>query len=92
VIFWLTFQYIIFDMETDNLTTLKEQESGFVVKVGGSLHLKRRLLDLGFTEGTLVRIINISPLKNSYLVELHGYIIALRNNAVKCVEVVKADV
>ena len=79
-------------METQLLSTLKQSESGFIVNISGSVHLKRRLLDLGFTEGTLIRIINVSPLKNSYLIEIHGYIIAIRQNAAKCVHVVKADI
>ncbi len=77
-------------MDTVNLTNFKEQESGFIVNVTGALHLKRRLLDLGFTQGTLVKVINISPLKNSYLLEIHGYIIALRRNAIKNIQMVRA--
>lgn len=77
-------------MDTISLTNLKEQESGFIVNITGSLHLKRRLLDLGFTHGTLVKVINISPLKNSFLLEIHGYIIALRRNAIKNIQMVRA--
>lgn len=77
-------------METENLTTFKENETGFVVYITGPLHLKRRLLDLGFTQGTMVRVINISPLKNSFLLEIHGYIIALRQNAVQNIQMVRA--
>ena len=51
------------------------------------LRLKRRLLDLGFNKGSKVKIVNISPLKNSYLLEIHGYIIALRKNAVNSIKV-----
>ena len=77
-------------MNTENLTSLKQNESGVIVDLEGSLCLKRRLLDLGFTQGTIVKIINVSPLKNSYLVEIHGYIIALRFNAIKCIQIVRA--
>lgn len=77
-------------MDTISLSTFSEQESGFIVNVTGSLHLKRRLLDLGFTHGSLVKVINISPLKNSFLLEIHGYIIALRYNAIKNIQMVKA--
>ncbi len=77
-------------MDTINLSLFKEQESGFIVNVTGPLHLKRRLLDLGFTHGTMVKVINISPLKNSFLLEIHGYIIALRHNAIKNIQMVKA--
>lgn len=70
-------------METQSLITLKQNDVAKVEYIKGPLHLKRRLLDLGFTNGTEIRIINISPLKNSFLLEIHGYILALRQNAVK---------
>ena len=76
-------------METETLTNFNENETGFVVSISGPLHLKRRLLDLGFTQGAMVRVINISPLKNSFLLEIHGYIIALRQNAVKNIQMVR---
>lgn len=74
-------------MKSENLTELKEREEGYIVAISGNTHIKRRLLDLGFTMGTAVRVLNISPLKNSYLLEIHGYILALRKNAVNKIEV-----
>lgn len=71
-----------------NLTELKQNQTGIIDYVFGNIHLKRRLLDLGFTKGSQVKILNISPLKNSYLLEIHGYIIALRQNAVKNIQVI----
>lgn len=75
-------------MDTKSLTELKQNQTGVIDYVFGNIHLKRRLLELGFTKGSRVRIINVSPLKNSYLLELHGYVIALRQNAVKNIQVV----
>ena len=66
-----------------NLTELKENEICEIVKIDGIMALKRRLLELGFVDNTRIKIINISPLKNSYLLEIRGYIIALRKSAVK---------
>ena len=68
-----------------NLGEFKENQIVEVVSTNGILPLKRRLAELGFVKGTKVRIINISPLKNSYLIELRGYVLALRKNAVNCV-------
>ena len=70
-----------------NLTSLTVGESGYITKVGGNLKLKTRLLELGFTKGTLVKILNISSLKKSFLIEIRGYILALRENVIKLVEV-----
>lgn len=77
-------------MEAKSLIEFNQNESGIIQTVTGSLHLKRRLLDLGFTKGSKIKVVNISPLKNSFLLEIHGYILALRQNAVKNILVVKA--
>lgn len=71
-----------------NLTNLSSGEAGYIVNINGNLKIKTRLLELGFTKGTLVRILNVSSLKKSYLLEIRGYILALRHNAVKLVEVI----
>lgn len=73
-----------------SLDRLKVGDTGYIVNVSGNLKIKTRLLELGFTKGTLIRILNISSLKNSFLVELRGYILALRNSAVKLIEVTPA--
>ncbi len=70
-----------------NLSNLKVGETGYITSVNGNLKLKTRLLELGFTKGTLVRVLNISSLKNSYLVEIRGYILALRRGVIKLIEI-----
>lgn len=70
-----------------NLSNLKVGETGYITSVNGNLKLKTRLLELGFTKGTLVRVLNISSLKNSYLVEIRGYILALRSSVIKLIEI-----
>lgn len=71
------------------LSEVKKQVECTVLKISGNLQLKRRLLELGFVKGTSVKIINISPLKNSYLIEVRNYVIAMRKSAVEqiCVEI-----
>lgn len=71
-----------------NLTKLKIGQAGYIANVGGSLKMKTRLLELGFTKGTLVRVINVSSLKESFLIEVRGYLLALRKNAVSLIDVV----
>lgn len=67
------------------LSKLSINKPAKICKVLGNLKLKRRLLDLGFTNNATVKILTISPLKNSYLLSLHGYTIALRRNAVESI-------
>lgn len=66
-----------------SLSSISENNKCKILYVKGDLHLKRRLLELGFVKNTEIIIKNISPLKNSFLLEIRGYIIALRKNAVK---------
>lgn len=71
-----------------NLTQLSPKQAGYITNIKGNLKIKTRLLELGFTKGTLVKVLNVSSLKNSYLLELRGYILALRKSAVKLIEVI----
>lgn len=64
------------------LSQLNENQQGEIVCINGIMPLKRRLLELGFVKGTIVKVINISPLKNSYLLQIRGYLLALRKSAV----------
>lgn len=73
-----------------NLCKLNVGDTGYIVNVAGNLKIRTRLLELGFTKGTLVRILNISSLKKSFLLEIRGYILALRNSAVKLIDVTPA--
>ncbi len=73
---------------TSILSNLKTGEAGYITKVNGNLKIKNRLLELGFTKGTLVRVLNISSLKQSFLIEIRGYILALRKSAVKLIEII----
>ncbi|MBE5746381.1 MAG: ferrous iron transport protein A [Clostridiales bacterium] len=76
--------------KTKNLTTLINGESGYITHVEGNSKIKTRLLELGFTKGTLIRILNVSSLKKSYLIEIRGFILALRYDVVKNIFVILA--
>jgi len=47
----------------------------------------QRLLDMGFVEGTRVRMIRNAPLFDPLDVKLRGYLVALRRNEARAVEV-----
>ncbi len=69
------------------LSDLKENTASKVEFVKGPIKIKKRLSDLGFTKGASVKIINASSNRGSYLIELKGYLLALRNNAASLVSV-----
>lgn len=47
----------------------------------------QRLLDMGFIEGTRVKVIRNAPLMDPLDIEIRGYLIALRRHEAKGVEV-----
>jgi len=47
----------------------------------------QRLLDMGFIEGTRIKVIRNAPLLDPLDVEIRGYLVAIRRNEAKGVEV-----
>lgn len=78
-------------MKNIMLSKLKIGESGIVVSINGDVHIKRRLLELGFTKGTKVKVLNISPLKSSFMLQVRGYTLALRNTSTNLILVDNFD-
>lgn len=65
----------------ENLLTLENQEEGIIGKVEHpDREMQRRLLDLGFYQGTLVKKVLISPKADPIAYKLRGTTIALRNS------------
>ena len=61
--------------------TLKELnigKSARVLKVGGENVLRRRLLDMGITPGTVISMKNVAPMGDPVEVNLRGYVLSLR--------------
>lgn len=48
-----------------------------VLSVGGSGHLRQRLLDMGFTPGTEVSVLRVSSMGSPVLVSLRGSVLAI---------------
>ena len=46
-----------------------------------------RLLELGFTQGQKVKIVRLSLAKNTFLVEIRGYLLSLRRSVAEIVRV-----
>lgn len=61
-----------------------------IVGISGDVHLRRRLYELGFVEGEKVKILSVSPLKNSFLVSVKNYCLALRKNILNNVVVIES--
>ena len=60
------------------LSSLREGETGLVAGLAAAGSLRRRLLDIGLTEGTPVRCLLHSPFGDPAAYEIRGAVFALR--------------
>jgi ferrous iron transport protein A len=62
------------------LRDLKPGQSGTVTSIGEKGPMKRRLMDMGVTPGTEVKIIKVAPLGDPIEVNIRGYELSLRKD------------
>lgn len=62
-----------------------------IKRVGGQGALRRRLLDLGLTPGTMVRVEKIAPLGDPILISLRGFQLTLRKEEARHIIVERAE-
>ncbi len=60
------------------LDELKPGQSGIVKGIGTKGPLKRRIMDMGVTPGTEIKIIKVAPLGDPIEVNIRGYELSLR--------------
>ena len=69
------------------LKDLKVGEASRVVKVHGEGAVRRRIMDMGITKGTELRIIKFAPLGDPIEISVRGYELMLRKADSEMVEV-----
>ena len=77
-------------MGMKNLADLPNGAEGRVAAVVGEPRLRERLVELGFTPGTLVRVRGRALLGGPMQVKLRGGILAVRGDEAACVEIAPA--
>lgn len=60
------------------LKSLRVGRSGRVMSVGGDKVLRRRLLDMGITPGTVVHVKKAAPMGDPIELLLRGYVLSIR--------------
>lgn len=68
--------------------TLRQAKTGEEVKVagvGGEGPLRQRILDMGLTRGTRVRIRKVAPLGDPIEISVRGYELSLRKAEAACI-------
>ena len=76
-------------MHMITLDSLVPGESGVIVRVGGSGALRHRLLDMGLTPKTLVKVERLAPMGDPMELYLRGYRLTLRKEDANKIEVEK---
>jgi Fe2+ transport system protein FeoA len=67
-------------MSSITLDALNAGERGKVTQVSGTSDIQRRLLEMGITPGTTVRLVRFAPMGDPLDIEVRGYHLSLRKN------------
>ncbi|MDR2822044.1 MAG: ferrous iron transport protein A [Acholeplasmatales bacterium] len=71
-----------------NLAKLGLHQKGKVIEVNSEKkEVKRRLLDMGLTRGTTVKVENIAPFGDPITISVRGYFLCLRSSDLKLIKV-----
>lgn len=77
------------------MRTLDKVQAGETVKVlklNGEGALRRRIMEMGITKGTDVRVVKVAPLADPVEVQVRGYDLTLRKRDAEIIEVSDAEV
>jgi len=69
------------------LSDLRIGQCARILRVNGSGELRRRLLDMGLTPNTIVKLVRVAPLGDPIELCLRGYNLSLRKEAARDIEV-----
>ena len=72
------------------MTTLKDVKCGQTVrvkKIQGEGPVRRRIMDMGITKGTEIKVRKVAPLGDPVEINVRGYELSLRKNDAENIEV-----
>lgn len=69
------------------LDTLAEGQVATIKKIGGEGAVRRRLMDMGLTQGEKIEMVRTSPLGDPVEYKIRGYFLSLRKSEGKTIEV-----
>lgn len=69
------------------LKDLKVGQSATVVKLHGQGAVRRRIMDMGITKGTIIKIRKLAPLGDPIELTVRGYQLSLRKADAQMVEI-----
>lgn len=69
------------------LRDLKPGEEGRVISIGEKGPLRRRIMEMGVTPGTTIKVIKVAPLGDPIEVNIRGYELSLRKEEAGQIEI-----
>lgn len=69
------------------LKGIKTGDSCVVVKLHGEGGIKRRIMDMGITKGTEIKVRKVAPLGDPIEITVRGYELSIRKNEAEMIEV-----
>ncbi len=69
------------------LGDLKPGQEGTVVSIGEKGPIRRRIMDMGVTPGTLVKVIKVAPLGDPIEINIRGYELSLRKSEASQIQI-----
>ncbi|MFD0897478.1 FeoA family protein [Loigolactobacillus binensis] len=73
------------------LAKLAVGKSGIIRKMLGDRALRRRLMDMGLTNNTLIKVSQVAPLGDPIELHVRGYKLSLRKQDATCILLEEAD-
>lgn len=71
------------------LSDLNIGEAGKILSIGEKGPVRRRLMDMGVTPGTMVKVVKVAPLGDPVEVNIRGYELTLRKSHADAIEIEK---
>jgi ferrous iron transport protein A len=94
----LVYYFLCVKLEVTNLRgifmtlkDLKPGESGRIIHVYSN-NLRKRIIDMGLTNGTLIKVKKLAPLGDPIEILVRGYLLTLRKAEAKTIEIEKIEV
>ena len=72
------------------LSTLNPGESGHVARIEGPAETRNRLMEMGLTRGSEVRLVRVAPLGDPVELQVRGYRLSVRKSEAATVTVRRA--
>lgn len=74
-----------------NLSEIKVNSYCKAIKILGEGPLKRRIMDMGITNGVMIYVRKVAPLGDPIEITIRGYELSIRKSEAKNIEVILCD-